>query len=117
MAYKVGYSCDRCGTTHYWIDYTVTYREAIRLARLDGWRVGKKGWFCPECKTKNVQHRRPNMTAEQYLAKCKEICKRRAPKGCADCPLFLYGCGLPEHTDIAVCVKTVDDFKMPELEG
>ena len=52
MAYRVYYLCDKCGAGHSWTNYTVSYGRAVRLARADGWKVGKKGWYCPKCKAK-----------------------------------------------------------------
>lgn len=50
MAFHVYYTCDKCGLTYGWTDCTVTYNSAIRIARSEGWQVGKKGWFCPKCR-------------------------------------------------------------------
>lgn len=50
MAYRVSFHCDRCGDGFVWVDTTVTYNFAIRIARSKGWQVGKKGWFCPNCR-------------------------------------------------------------------
>lgn len=50
MAYNVYYACDRCGLTYGWINYSVCYSDAVAIAREKGWQVGKKGWFCPDCK-------------------------------------------------------------------
>lgn len=50
MGYKVIVRCDTCGNGFSWTDITVTYNTAIRIARNEGWQVGKKGWLCPNCK-------------------------------------------------------------------
>ena len=48
MAYNVYFSCDTCGATYHWVNHTVSQSTAARIARSDGWSVGKRGWFCPE---------------------------------------------------------------------
>lgn len=50
MAYNVYFVCDKCGATYSWVNFTVTYCEAIRYAREKGWQVGKRGWFCADCR-------------------------------------------------------------------
>lgn len=52
MSYNVYIACDKCGRCANWVNYTVNYSNAVRLARSWGWQVGKKGWFCSECKQK-----------------------------------------------------------------
>lgn len=51
-AYNVYYCCDKCGATHSWINHSVSLSIAIKMARDDGWSVGKRGWYCPECRRK-----------------------------------------------------------------
>lgn len=58
MAYNVYFACDRCGVMCSWTNFTVNYSCAIKYARSKGWQVGKKGWFCPECKAKMKKGRR-----------------------------------------------------------
>ena len=55
MAYNVYFSCDTCGATYNWVNHTVSQSTAARIARSDGWSVGKRGWFCPECRKKRRQ--------------------------------------------------------------
>ena len=50
MSYKVVVSCDNCGNGYRWEDYTITMNRAMRIARGEGWSVGKKGWLCPACR-------------------------------------------------------------------
>ena len=50
MAYNVYFCCEKCGATYSWTNYTVTMNRAIKIARRHGWRVGKRGWFCSECR-------------------------------------------------------------------
>lgn len=52
MAYNVYFSCDTCGTTYNWVNHAVSFSMAIAIARNYGWSVGKRGWFCPECRKK-----------------------------------------------------------------
>ena len=52
MAYNVYFCCDTCGVTHNWVNHTVSLSTAIAIARSYGWSVGKRGWFCPECRKK-----------------------------------------------------------------
>ena len=51
MAFNVYYCCDRCGVTHSWINNSVSLAIATKMARHDGWQVGKRGWYCPKCRT------------------------------------------------------------------
>lgn len=55
MAYNVYISCDRCGEGYSWVNMTVNYSSAVSFARSKGWRVGKKGWYCPDCKKKDMK--------------------------------------------------------------
>lgn len=55
MAYNVYISCDRCGEGYSWVNMTVNYSSAVSYARSKGWRVGKKGWYCPDCKKKDMK--------------------------------------------------------------
>lgn len=55
MAYNVYFSCDTCGATYNWVNHTVSKSTAARIARSDGWSVGKRGWFCPECRKKRMK--------------------------------------------------------------
>lgn len=50
MSYRVYVSCDKCGDGFYWDDHTVNISTAGNVARDRGWQVGKKGWYCPECR-------------------------------------------------------------------
>lgn len=52
MAYNVYFSCDMCGVTYNWVNHAVSYSSAVAIARSYGWSVGKRGWFCPECRKK-----------------------------------------------------------------
>lgn len=51
MAYNVYFCCDKCGDTYSWVNTPVGITYAERLARNKGWQVGRKGWFCPSCRT------------------------------------------------------------------
>lgn len=52
MAFNVYYACDKCGRTVSWVNHSVSLAIAKSIARKDGWQVGKKGWFCPSCRTR-----------------------------------------------------------------
>lgn len=52
MAYNVYFSCDSCGATYNWVNHSVSYSAAVLIARSYGWIVGKRGWFCSECRKK-----------------------------------------------------------------
>lgn len=57
MGYVTQISCDRCGAGYRWTDTTVSLSIAKSIARSEGWQVGKRGWFCPECqKSENKQN-------------------------------------------------------------
>lgn len=59
MAYNTYYACDKCGTVGgAWINYTATFGIVVKIARDEGWQVGKNGWFCPRCRT--TRRRRDN---------------------------------------------------------
>ena len=49
MAYVTQILCDMCGAGYRWTDTSVSLSIAKSIARSEGWRVGKQGWFCPEC--------------------------------------------------------------------
>lgn len=54
MAYNVYFCCDKCGITYSWINHSVSLSIAIKMARDAGWSVGKRGWYCPKCRKKNL---------------------------------------------------------------
>lgn len=56
MAYNVYFACDKCGAIHSWINHSLSISIATSIARSYGWSVGKKGWFCPECRKTRVKH-------------------------------------------------------------
>lgn len=55
MAYNCYIACDKCGDGYYWTNNTVSYNRAISIARDKGWTVGKRGWYCPQCKRKKTE--------------------------------------------------------------
>ena len=57
MAYNVYFSCDKCGITYNWINRSVGIGIAKSIARDKGWQIGKKGWFCPSCRTRTPKER------------------------------------------------------------
>lgn len=58
MAYNCYFACDKCGTEGgAWTNYTVSLAVCERLARRDGWQVGKRGWFCPNCRARMAAER------------------------------------------------------------
>ncbi len=53
MAYNVYFACDNCGNVGAsWVNYNARLANTIKIAREHGWRVGKRGWICPDCKAK-----------------------------------------------------------------
>lgn len=68
MAYNSYFICDACGATYSWINHTVAYSTAIKIARSAGWKVGKKGWFCPSCQKASD---RVVMRSEEYQAEIR----------------------------------------------
>lgn len=50
MGYKVICRCDKCGAAVYWENMSVSLADATDIARRDGWQIGKKGWFCKNCR-------------------------------------------------------------------
>lgn len=53
MAYNVYFSCDNCGTEGgACCNITVSLARAEKIARRQGWRLGKRGWICPNCQEK-----------------------------------------------------------------
>lgn len=51
MAYNVYFQCEKCGNSYCRTNYTISLTRATKIARKKGWQVGKKGWFCPNCRT------------------------------------------------------------------
>ena len=50
MAYSIDCACDRCGDAHLCLlNVTVSYTNAVAIARSIGWKVTKDGWICPDC--------------------------------------------------------------------
>ena len=50
MAYSIDCACDRCGDAHLcFLNVTVSYTNAVSIARSSGWKVTKNGWICPDC--------------------------------------------------------------------
>ena len=55
---------------------------------------------------------KPQISATDYLNKCKDICERYEPKGCHDCPLREYACGVPlEQDEIQKVIEIVENYK------
>lgn len=53
VAYVVYYACDRCGREGAaWVNHSVSFSICVKIARDDGWKVGKRGWICPSCQRK-----------------------------------------------------------------
>jgi len=52
MAYNVYFCCDKCGDTYSWINTSVSIDRAKKIARDRGWEVGKRGWYCPKCRSR-----------------------------------------------------------------
>lgn len=50
MAYNVYFCCEKCGATVSWVNTSVSLSVATAIAREDGWQVGKRGWYCPNCR-------------------------------------------------------------------
>lgn len=65
MAYNVYFSCDVCGTTHNWVNVSIGYGLAVRIARKAGWQVGKTGWFCPDCRMRKKIQQKKEKNYEQ----------------------------------------------------
>lgn len=56
MAYSVCVICDVCGSGYQWEDHSVSYSTAARIARKDGWSIGKRGWLCPACRKDSTEN-------------------------------------------------------------
>lgn len=55
MAYTVYYECDKCGKLGgAWRNYSVSLSVCTRIARSEGWKIGKRGWICPNCQAKKT---------------------------------------------------------------
>lgn len=55
MAYVVYFACDSCGREGAaWVNHSVSLSICEKIARKDGWRVGKRGWICPSCQNKQM---------------------------------------------------------------
>lgn len=53
MAYNVYICCDKCGTDPFaWTNITVSLSKAEMIAKKNGWKITKEGWYCPECREK-----------------------------------------------------------------
>ncbi|SMC63773.1 hypothetical protein [Sporomusa malonica] len=39
------------------------------------------------------------LNAREYLDKINQICKDNEPKGCSECALSKFGCGIPKEDD------------------
>lgn len=52
MAYHVDITCDECCNSISWVNHTVPISRAQEIARQNGWRVGKTGWICPQCRAR-----------------------------------------------------------------
>lgn len=52
MAYEVRVVCDKCGCGYSYKDFSLGKTLAAKWAREKGWQIGKRGWFCPDCKRK-----------------------------------------------------------------
>lgn len=57
MAYNVYFACDRCGFEGLaWTNHMVAKSTCVKIARKMGWRVGRKGWICPDCQKKKKEN-------------------------------------------------------------
>lgn len=53
MAYVVYCGCDKCGEDAIsYLNVSVSLSCMQKIARMQGWSVGKNGWICPNCKSK-----------------------------------------------------------------
>lgn len=61
MAFNVYYCCDKCGVTVSWVNCSVSMAIATAIARKEGWQVGKRGWFCPNCRDRKRKSTPPDI--------------------------------------------------------